>query len=120
MKEIYNDIESLKEIISNIENNCDKNIYLGILNILEKISGKVEDSILRQEYLEENVQYMDEDLTDLQEELFEEVSFDELSDFEDEYIEINCKNCSKPLFVEKESMDSNKEIPCPFCSNSAN
>ncbi|MGL5378515.1 CD1247 N-terminal domain-containing protein [Clostridium sp.] len=120
MKEINNDIEALKDVISKIDDKNNREIYTKITNILEKISGKVEDTILRQEYLEENVQYMDEDLTDLQEELFEEVSFDELSDFEDEYIEINCKNCNKPLFVEKESLNSKKEIPCPFCSTTAN
>ncbi|MDZ5010772.1 hypothetical protein GNF77_18110, partial [Clostridium perfringens] len=90
-----------------------------ISSVLDDMLNVIEDMSNRQDYLEENVQYIDEDLTGLQDELFQEVSIEDLIEMDDEYIEISCKNCEKPLFVEKESIDNNKVIPCPFCNRDA-
>ena len=65
--------------------------------------------------MEENMQFLDDDLSNIQDELFEEVSIDELCDMEDEYIEINCAHCNKPIFMEKSALDSKEQIPCPYC-----
>ncbi|GAB6170332.1 hypothetical protein JCM1393_27920 [Clostridium carnis] len=116
MKEIKDNINLLKETITNLSDGKNKEIFSQISSILVSLSDKLEETIVKQEFLEENVQYMDEDITDLQEELFEEVSFDDLNEIEDEYIEITCTNCKKPFFVEKDALDNNKLIPCPFCS----
>ena len=85
------------------------------INILKK-SLK---TATQQEYLEENIEYIDNDLTDIQDELFEEVTFDDLNGLEDEYVEINCEKCSKPLFVEQQALNNNNAIPCPFCGGMA-
>ena len=74
----------------------------------------MEEVIVKQESLEENVGYIGEDLTDIQDELFEEVTFEDLMDIEDEYVEVKCKCCGKPLFVEKDALNKNNNIPCPF------
>ncbi|MDZ4907186.1 CD1247 N-terminal domain-containing protein, partial [Clostridium perfringens] len=106
----------------NIENVSDdkyKNLFNSISSVLDDMLNVIEDMSNRQDYLEENVQYIDEDLTGLQDELFQEVSIEDLIEMDDEYIEISCKNCEKPLFVEKESIDNNKVIPCPFCNRDA-
>ena len=50
---------------------------------------------------------------------FEEVSFDDLNSIEDEYVEIKCDNCDKPLFVEQQALNNNSSIPCPFCGGKA-
>ena len=70
--------------------------------------------------MEENMQFLDDDLSNIQDELFEEVSFDDLSELEDEYVEIKCENCNKPLFVEQQALNNNNNIPCPFCGSIAN
>lgn len=115
MQQIKSDIQLFKAKLNLVQDKEYKDLFNNISSILDALSDKVEEVLVKQEYLEENVQYMDEDLTDLQEELFEEVSFDELDDFEDEYIEINCVNCNKPMFIEKETLEKNKTVPCPFC-----
>lgn len=116
MEDIRNKIENIKNDISDIKDNEYKSIFEKITLVLDNMLDKFENMSSRQDYLEENVQYMDEDLTGLQEELFEEVSIEDIIDMDDEYIEVNCNNCTKPFFVEKESLDKNKEIPCPFCN----
>ena len=47
------------------------------------------------------------------------VSFDDLENLEDEYEEIHCHNCGKPLFVERKAIENNSSIPCPFCNKNA-
>lgn len=119
MKEVKTKIEKLKEEISSIEDNGYKEIFDSILSIVSDISDSIEEIDYKQDFLEENIKYIDEDIIGLQDELFEEVSIEELIELEEEYIEIKCKNCNKPLFVEKESINNKKKIPCPFCNKEA-
>ena len=119
MKDIKFKIKSVKEIISSVEEEKYKNIFDSFLSIIEDITDSLEEMDYKQESLEESVNYIDEDIIGLQDELFEEVSIEDLMEMEEEYVEINCKNCNKHLFVEKESLDNNKDIPCPFCNNEA-
>lgn len=116
MIDIKEILESLKDKVNKVENKEYKEIFSDINLLLEKISNKLEETIVKQESIEENIQFIDEDLTDLQEELFEEVSLEDLEDFEDEYVEIQCNNCAKPLFVEKDALKNNQSVPCPFCN----
>lgn len=119
MRDIYNKINDVKEQIDQIKDEKYTDIFSSMNSILLDLSSKVEELIARQESLEENMEYMDNDLTDIQDELFEEVSFDDLNSMEDEYVEISCNNCHKPLFVEQQALNNNTSIPCPFCGGKA-
>ena len=119
MKDLYTKIDKLKSEIDEIKDEKYLKIFNSLSEILIDLSSKVEDLNLRQEYLEENIEYIDYDLTDIQDELFEEVTFDDLNGFEDEYVEINCEKCNKPLFVEQQTLNNNNPIPCPFCGGMA-
>lgn len=121
MRDIYTQINEFKNKIDNLDVKDEqyRDIFNSFSDILLDLSSKVEDVILRQEYLEENMEYMDNDLTDIQDELFEEVSFDDLNSIEDEYVEIQCEKCNKPLFVEQQSLNNKISIPCPFCGGKA-
>lgn len=121
MRDIYTKINEVKNKIDNLDIKDEqyRDIFNSFSDILLDLSSKVEDVTLRQEYLEENMEYIDNDLTDIQDELFEEVSFDDLNSIEDEYVEIKCEKCNKPLFVEQEALNNNTSIPCPFCGGKA-
>lgn len=119
MKDFNDKFESIKDEILSLEDNKYKRIFNDILSLIEDMAYSMDEMTYKQESLEESVKYMDEDIIGLQDELFEEVSIDDLIEMEDEYLEINCKHCDKPLFVEKESINKNKIIPCPFCNNDA-
>ncbi len=49
-------------------------------------------------------------------ELFDEVTFEELEEYEDEYVEIKCSNCNNPLYVEKSALDNKESLSCPYCT----
>ena len=116
MEELSNEIEELKSSLSKIENKEYKECFDSVFSILEIMSQKIEELTINQETLEENVKFMDDDLTNIQDELFEEVSIDELNDMEDEYTEIICAHCHKPIFMEQSTLSKNDEIPCPYCN----
>ena len=116
MEELRSKIEELKNSLSKIENNEYKDSFSSITSILETMNEKIEELTVNQETLEENLKFMDHDLTNIQDELFEELSIEELNDIEDEYTEITCIHCHKPIFIEQSTLNNNDEIPCPYCS----
>ena len=116
MKEIKKKIDDLNLTISKIEKDEYKSIFKDISDILKALSAKVEDVMINEAVLAENFKYMDDDISNLQEELFEEVSIEDLDEMEEEYKEITCKNCGKTVFVEESALQENKEIPCPYCN----
>jgi len=116
MEELRIEIEALKRSLSQIENNEYKKCFDGVFLILESMNQKIEELTINQENIEENIKFMDDDLTNIQDELFEELSIDELNDMEDEYTEVNCTHCNKPIFIEQSTLSNNNEIPCPYCN----
>lgn len=120
MEELRKKIEELKNGLSNVDNDKYRNYFDSIQSILVTMTNKIEEIIVNQETIEENMQFLDDDLSNIQDELFEEVSIDELCDMEDEYVEINCIHCNKPIFIEKSALTSKEQIPCPYCHESIN
>lgn len=115
MNNIEQKINELQKSISDIKDETYKEYFNNISSILKMMSDKIEEVAVNQENIEENLQYLDDDVSGLQDELFEEVSFEELTDMDDEYAETSCVNCGKPVFMEKSLLDSQNSIPCPFC-----
>lgn len=115
MEELRKEIENLRKSIAKIESNEYKDCFDNVFSILEIMNQKIEELTVTQESIEENIKFMDDDLTNIQDELFEELSIDELNDMEDEYTEINCVHCNKPIFIEQSALSNNEEIPCPYC-----
>lgn len=115
MEKLRKEIEEFKNSLSNVEDNEYKKYFESIQSILTTMTNKIEEVVVNQETIEENMQFLDDDLSNIQDELFEEVSIDELCDMEDEYVEVNCIHCNKPIFMEKSALSSKEQIPCPYC-----
>ncbi|MGL4773652.1 MAG: CD1247 N-terminal domain-containing protein [Clostridium sp.] len=120
MEEIVLSIEKLKNSISKLEKSDYTEVFEAMTEAIENLSDKVEEIIVNNESLEENISFLNSDLSNIQEEIFEEVTFEDLEEIEDEYVEIKCKNCGKPLFAEKSVINGHEEIPCPYCNSNAN
>lgn len=93
----------------------EKNIYEAFTSILEGFNNKLEELEVNLEAIGENVDYLNSDLSDIQEDLFEEVSLEDLEDFDDGFEEVTCSHCKKPIFVDKSALVNNSQIPCPLC-----
>ena len=85
MKEIKNQIEDLNTKISQIQDENYKELFNNVSSVLEGLSAKVQEILVNETVLAENFKYMDDDISNLQEELFQEVTLEELDEIEEEY-----------------------------------
>jgi len=115
VKDIKNKIEKLNDNISKIEDKNYKELFNAVSDILGGLSSKMQEIMVNEAALAENLKYMDDDISDLQEELFEEVSLEELDEIEEEFKEVSCKHCEKTIYIEASTLKENKKIPCPYC-----
>lgn len=118
MKNIKTKIEELNKTVEKIENAETKIVISQISDILKDLTNKVDEILVNEAVLAENFKYMDEDISGIQEELFEEVSLEYL-DEQDEYKEIKCKNCGKEIFTEESALENN-DLKCPYCGEKIN
>ena len=115
MKEIKKTMDKLNTSIENVNDEKYKEIFTDISLVLDGLSKKVEEILVNEAVLAENLNYLDDDISDIQEELFEEVSLEELDEMEEEYREVNCSKCGRPIYIESSTIKGNDEIPCPYC-----
>lgn len=116
MKDIKNKLDTLNGLISIVEDEKYKDIFKEMSDVLNGLYTKIDEILVNEAVLAENFKYMDEDISDIQEELFEEVSIEDLEEMEEEYKEISCEHCGKPLYIEESTLKENKEIKCPYCN----
>ncbi|SES71100.1 MJ0042 family finger-like domain-containing protein [Natronincola peptidivorans] len=93
-----------------------------LLNIIETLDDFAEAIVMMnedQEDLTEYVEALDEDLADVEDELYET---DESEDYEDDdidFMEIDCPNCSEEIYVDEDLFyDETPEVVCPRCNKS--
>lgn len=117
MENIHDTILELKDLVK--ENSGDNSLLNEkVVNVIEALVNKVEELQVNIETLDENVSLINDDLSGVQGELFEELTLEELDEYDDEYCEVVCEHCNKPLYVEKSVVDSTESIPCPYCKES--
>lgn len=85
-------------------------LMLKIVDALEDFADAIADLDDEVEDLIEFVDIIDEDLSDLEDFVYDE-------DFEDEFDEFECPNCGTILYVDEDDFDEfgNVEIACPDC-----
>ena len=87
MKDIKNNISNLlKAMDKNTE--LDKEFKDSLLNVISSLVDKVEELQVNVETLDENVNLLNDDLSGVQDELFEELTLEELEEYDDEYCEV--------------------------------
>ncbi|WP_371370773.1 CD1247 N-terminal domain-containing protein [Sporomusa aerivorans] len=107
------------------ENSSEGKILLNIIDVLDSFADEVQNVNLAQLELEDYVESIDEDLTDLEEEVYEEV-FDDDDDYDDEMyadtfdddmVEVACPDCHELVTFESEILDEDEdiEVTCPYC-----
>ncbi len=105
MKEIKENIKNLQNSISKIDNKEYKELFKNVENILSSLSNKIEELMTNQAVLADKLNCIDDDIVDIE----------ELEEMEDDYKEISCKNCGKPIYIENSTLQKESKIPCPYC-----
>lgn len=101
-------------------------ILLNIIEVLDSFADEVQNVNLAQVELEDYVESIDEDLTDLEEQVYEDYDSDEDDDydddmyeevFEDDMVEVACPDCHELVTFESGILDEDDdiEVTCPYC-----
>ena len=82
-------------------------IISGILNVLNEIADEISGIQTKFDEMQEYIESVDDDLLDLEE-----------SVLDDDYMELECRNCGEQLYIESDIMDDEDviEVTCPRCN----
>ncbi len=91
-------------------------IFLAIADVLDDMALTVADLEDETAALSEQIDLIDEDLSMLEDDVYEDDDEDEDDDdFEDELFEVTCPNCGDTIYVD-EGMLEEGSIRCPNCN----
>ncbi len=114
-------LKGLAEGLNIKEGSKEGKLLLGIIETLEEFAEAIVELDEHQEEMAEYVEALDEDLMDVEEEVFEDEDFDdeddeEYDDDEIEFAEVNCPYCDEEIYVDEELLaEEDNEIVCPKC-----
>lgn len=119
MSSLMSKITSLKKVINDLNmpnDSKEKEILLELSNIVYEITEKVEKMEKSQSEINEYVTILDENLGNIEDELYGfEEDDEEFSSYD--YIDIQCNECNAILAIEKSLMNNENELICPNCRN---
>ncbi len=87
-------------------------LLINIIDVLDDMAEEFNNIQMVQEDLETYVESMDEDLTDLEEEVYEDVDSEEL-------VEVQCPSCHETVSFDARLLeeDDDLEVSCPHCGD---
>jgi ribosomal protein S27E len=94
------------------EQSSEGKLLVNIIDVLDDFAEEFESMTDAHEDLEEYVTTLDEDLTELEDEVYEDSSCDD-----DGYVEVECPRCHDQVAFEADVLhdDNDLEITCPSC-----
>lgn len=109
MSELKNKVAYLRGLADGLK--IDKDSKEG--QMLLAIVDALDDMAFELDELYNIVTDIDEDLNDIEEEIYGEDD-DDMEDEDHDLFEVNCPNCDEPVLIDDEMLDSEKII-CPNC-----
>ncbi|MBS4026136.1 MAG: AraC family transcriptional regulator [Clostridia bacterium] len=95
-------------------------ILENIIRVLEEMAEAIDHLDMRHNELETYMESIDEDLQDLEEDVYEETDLDEYSELDaqnTEYVELECPGCQDVVCFESDIIEDEDviEVTCPNC-----
>ncbi|KNF07390.1 hypothetical protein CLPU_17c00150 [Gottschalkia purinilytica] len=118
LRERISYLRGLAEGLEIEESSREGKLLLHIIDTLDDFADAIIENNENQEDLEDYVECIDEDLTDLEDEIYVDLD-DEFEDYdyEDdddiEYVDVECPHCSETIYLDRELLDD--ETICPNC-----
>lgn len=112
LKEKVAYLHGLSKGLSITECSPEGKLLVHIVDVLQEFATEFTHMATLQNDLEEYVETIDEDLTDLEEEVYEEEGYET-----NEYVEVECPDCHKEISFKAELLAEadELEVTCPFC-----
>ena len=117
MKHLYEEVAYLKGLAEGLEISAESKegkMIHKIVDALEVFADAIVTLDEEQEELQDFVESIDEDLADMEEDLYEEDDDEDDEDFS--YIEMECPNCGELVEIDEDLLyDDEVDVVCPDC-----
>lgn len=111
-------LKGLAEGLKVNESSNEGRLILAIIDVLDKMTDSISQLETDQEISQEQIDLIDEDLTDLEEFVYDDEEDEDDEDKEDDdygFFEVDCPNCHEKVYLDEDMLDSDDEITCPKC-----
>ena len=121
MKYLYEEVAYLKGLAEGLEisnESKEGKIIHKIVEVLEVFADAIVDLDEEQSELSEYVESIDEDLADIEDDIYDDGDCDELDENEDDlsFIEMECPNCGDLVEIDEDLLyDDEVDVVCPNC-----
>jgi DNA-directed RNA polymerase subunit delta len=124
MQDLRERIAYLKGLSSGLnvhQSSPEGRVLLEMMNVMEDVVKEIQHMHSKQSLLEDYVETLDEDLADLEDDVYEEdeLDQDDWVDIGDDYYEMECPNCHEDVLIYDDMLDDEDvaEIICPECKH---
>lgn len=117
MEFLYERVAYLRGLVEGMEleeGSKEGKVIANIIDVLEDFADAINELNENQEDLDEYVEAIDEDLTSVEDEIYDdEYDDDEYDDYD--YVEVECPHCKEYVYLDEDLLDSGQEVLCPNC-----
>ncbi|MBU5482951.1 hypothetical protein KQI86_01350 [Clostridium sp. MSJ-11] len=114
MSSINSKISYLSGLVDGLdldEGSKEGRIIKEMVSVLQKIGEEMEEIKDAQKDMQEYIDVLDEDLTSLEDELYDDEDYENIDDF----IDMTCESCGETIYVDSNILQSKESITCPSC-----
>lgn len=98
------------------EASAEGKVLVKVIDVLECMAQQIDELEEAQTEMDDYITCLDEDLSELEEELYAEGCDDDCDcECDDDISEIECPNCHETIYFDSELLDSDDEFLCPDC-----
>jgi len=110
MKERVAYLQGLTQGLDVSSSSAEGKVLLNIIDVLDDMAEEFNNIQMVQDDLENFVESIDEDLTDLEEEIYEDVD-------DENFVEVQCPSCRETVSFASDILeeDDDVEVSCPHC-----
>ena len=105
-------LQGLTQGLNVNERSAEGKLLINIIDVLDDMAEEFNNIQMVQDDLETYVESMDDDLTDLEDEVYEDIDNEEL-------VEVQCPSCHETVSFESSLLESDDdlEVSCPHCGD---
>lgn len=116
LKERVAYLQGLTKGLNVSDQSAEGKILANIIDVLDDMANDFHNIYVAHQDLEDYVETIDEDLTDLEEEIYEDTYSEEMAE-EEEFVEVQCPACHEAVTFESDILSEADaiEVTCPYC-----
>jgi len=123
MEFLYEKVAYLKGLADGLdieETTKEGKLLVKIIDILEDFADAIVEIDEDADEMAEYVEAMDEDLTNIEEDLYEDLDEEEDDEDDDEdieFVEVECPNCNEEVYIDEDLLyEDDIDVVCPRCN----